>query len=63
MDEGVFKTARAGLIGSRRTDTQWLWQIEARAKRMEAVCKGIKSIKPEKSPQLTLPTLRQRGRQ
>ncbi len=62
MDEGVFKTARGGLIGSRRTDIQWLWQIETRAKRMEAVCKGIKSTKPEKSPQLILPTLRRSGR-
>ena len=39
MDEGIFKTKRTCLVGGRRVDIQWMWNIEARARRLAKACR------------------------
>ena len=39
MDDGIFKTGRTCLVGGRRVDIQWMWNIEARARRLEKACR------------------------
>lgn len=55
MDEGIFKTGRTGLIGSRRVDIQVLWAAKDRAKRLERASAPRKQEPAGKEKQLRLP--------
>ena len=39
MDDGIFKTGRTGLVGGRRVDIQWLWDVEKKAEIIERACR------------------------
>lgn len=56
MDEGIFKTNRSCLFGGRRVDIQWLWDIQARVKRLEKACRPPRP-KPGKEDAARTPRL------
>ena len=57
MDDGIFKTGRTVLVGGRRVDIQWMWQIEERAARLEKACRPpkVENGKEGQAKQIRLP--------
>ena len=59
MNDGIFKTRRTGLLGSRRVDVQWWWAALERAKKLAKVCRPHHERQNKTTPdnQLRLPGL------
>jgi hypothetical protein len=63
LDGGIFRTGRTGLIGNRKIDIQYFWDLEERIRILENACKPPHQRKKTGAPgQLSILEVLKNGR-